>query len=534
MKNNKKKTTKNTVQSNRRLSPFRILIALTFILAVIYLTTLGWDRVKEIEQNEQLDYEPWFASYVDVTARPVYAFEQLGSTETPNVVLSFIVSSKQDPCIPTWGAYYNMDEAFKELDLDRRIARLQQKGGNVAISFGGLLNDELAVKCQDPDKLLSAYKQVIERYKIDTIDLDLESSSMGDSEANIRRAKVIAKLQSERRSEGNSLAVWLTVPVAPSGLTINGTSIVSEMLSNDVDLAGVNVMTMDYGESKGSMDMFEASKSALLETHRQLSILYKLVENEQSAFIIWQKLGATPMIGQNDVEDEVFSLENAKSFNEFAITQNLGRMSMWSANRDLPCGENYVDTKSVSDSCSGVNSEKLSYSVTLSQGFDGDPAQNAKIFTPEASTSDTPVVDNPETSPYQIWSETGAYPRGVKVVWRGNVYEAKWWTKGETPDNPVLQSFETPWRLIGPVLEGEKPIEQITLPENTYPEWSGLEVYDKGDRVLFEGTPFEAKWWTQGDSPAASAANTESSPWLALTQLEIIEILKELEDGEEN
>jgi chitinase len=105
------------------------------------------------------------------------------------------------------------------------------------------------------------------------------------------------------------------------------------------------------------------------------------------------------------------------------------------------------------------------------------------------------------------------------------VYEAKWWTQGELPDNPVLQSWQTPWKLIGPVLPGEKPVENLTLPDGTYPNWSGTTQYNALDRVLFNGVPYKAKWWTQGDSPAASTSNPTSSPWVALTQEEVEEVL---------
>jgi chitinase len=288
-------------------------------------------------------------------------------------------------------------------------------------------------------------------------------------------------------------------------------------------------MTMDYGASRTEeQSMADASKSALLETHRQLGILYKQAGINLSSISLWRKIGATPMIGQNDVVGEVFTLEDAKAFNEFARTQGVGRMSMWSANRDTPCGENYVDVKVVSDSCSGVKTPKFSFSEALSNGFSGDLVQSATLLTVEDPDSNTAILDDPAKSPYQIWQEAGAYPKGVKVVWHGNVYEAKWWTKNDLPDNPVLQSWETPWQLVGPVLLNEKPIEQSTLPEGTYRKWSGNVVYEEGDRVLFEGVPFQAKWWNEGESPAASAANMDASPWVALTQAQILNILEDL------
>lgn len=397
------------------------------------------------------------------------------------------------------------------------------------MSFGGALNGELALGCQDQEALLSAYKSVVERYNINTLDLDLENQSLKDAEASKRRATVIARLQREYRDNGKDLAVWLTLPVAPQGLTPEGTDVVAQMLASGVDLAGVNVMTMDYGASRTEeQSMADASKSALLETHRQLGILYKQAGINLSSISLWRKIGATPMIGQNDVVGEVFTLEDAKAFNEFARTQGVGRMSMWSANRDTPCGENYVDVKVVSDSCSGVKTPKFSFSEALSNGFSGDLVQSATLLTVEDPDSNTAILDDPAKSPYQIWQEAGAYPKGVKVVWHGNVYEAKWWTKNDLPDNPVLQSWETPWQLVGPVLLNEKPIEQSTLPEGTYRKWSGNVVYEEGDRVLFEGVPFQAKWWNEGESPAASAANMDASPWVALTQAQILNILEDL------
>lgn len=512
----------------RRLSPWRVLLGL-MILAVmiigVYIAGMQWQQ-----SRAQSSSKPWFAAYVDVTATPTYSFERLGSTYHKEVVLSFIVSLPTDPCTPSWGAAYTLGQAGASLDLDRRIARLRQQNGNVAVSFGGLANDELALKCTDETKLKAAYKAVIDRYDIDTIDLDLEQQGLTDQDAAKRRAKVIAQLQSEYRAKGDSLAVWVTLPVAPQGLTQDGTSAVSQLLDKDVDLAGINVMTMDYGDSlEKGMSMFDGSKEALIQTHRQLSILYERAGLQLSDKTIWSKIGATPMIGQNDVRNEVFSTDDAKKFNDFAARQGVGRMSMWSANRDTPCGDNYVDVKSVSNSCSGAQQDKMEYMTLLSAGFEGNMSARAgKVTKDEPDSKKEPVKDDPTKSPYQIWSSSGAYLQGTKVVWHQNVYEAKWWTQGEQPDNPVLQSWETPWKLIGPVLSGEKPVPQATLPAGTYPEWSGKTPYETDDRVLFKGVPYQAKWWNEGESPAAASSNASGSPWAPLTQEQVNKILESL------
>lgn len=520
------------MRNGRKLSWWRVSLLLLLLLGAAYGARREWrqqqERAVQYEETQRVRSKAWFGAYVDVTATPRYEFEQLGATVTPNVVLAFIVASKTDPCVPTWGAAYNLEEAGSFLDLDRRIARLQQQGGNVIVSFGGLLNDELAVACADEEQLRAAYQQVIDRYHIETIDLDLENTGLTNLEAGRRRAQVLKKLQDEVRATGGNLAIWLTLPVAPQGLTEDGTRAVALFLEEKVDLAGINVMTMDYGGSKNPSDsMAEASQQALIQTHRQLGILYEQAGIKLSPETLWGKLGATPMIGQNDVLAEVFDLEDAEQLNSFAITKGLGRMSMWSANRDVECGDNYADVRIVSDSCSGVKQSKYKFGEILTNQITGDPANNAKIVTVADGKVGEQIQDNPENSPYQIWQEYTTYLADEKVVWHGNVYQAKWWTKGDLPDNPVLQTWETPWQLIGPVLPGEKPVPRLTLPNGHYPQWNAETIYEAGDRVLLKGTPYEAKWWNQGESPEAAAYRSESSPWTVLSQKEVSEIIKQ-------
>ena len=62
----------------------------------------------------------------------------------------------------------------------------------------------------------------------------------------------MAALQQDRKSSGKSLEVWLTLPADPAGLTQAGRDLVSRTLGAGVELAGVNIMTMDFGGSKAA------------------------------------------------------------------------------------------------------------------------------------------------------------------------------------------------------------------------------------------------------------------------------------------
>ncbi|WP_168796556.1 chitinase [Arthrobacter echini] len=513
----------------RRLSLVRLVLLLGVVATLAVGGLTGVDRWEDARAAKSTG--AFFAGYVDVTATPSYAFEDPAKDIGGGAVLSFIVASGTEPCTPSWGTYYSLDDAGTVLDLDRRVARMAQDGKEVIVSFGGLLNDELATACTDPDELMDAYAEVIDRYDLATVDLDIEGENLKDTAAGKRRAEAMAALQEERTDTAAPLNVWLTLPVAPTGLTADGTATVTQFLEAGVDLAGVNIMTMDYGGSRPEgTDMLTASRNAAEATHRQVQVLYGQAGLELGPQAAWRKIGLTPMIGQNDVEGEVFTLEDAEAFNAFAVERGAGRMSMWSLNRDATCSENYADVTVVSDSCSGLDQQGLAFAPVLGADFEG----RAATLSEEPVAEESPealVEDDPETSPYPVWSEVGTYREDDRVVWHGNVYTAKYWTQGDLPDNPVLQAEETPWTLLGPVLPGERPVPVATAPAGLYPEWDPKAVYERADRILVDGRVYEAKWWSQGDSPEAAVQGSDASPWEKLDDAALVKAIEEKKDS---
>jgi chitinase len=452
----------------------------------------------------------WYAPYVDTTLTPQFHFEDPTDNPADQVVLGFVVANAEGACEPTWGTHHDLDEAATALDLDRRVARLRQRSGDVIVSFGGAINNELALRCASVDELVGAYSAVIDRYRLTTIDFDIEGGALADRDGNTRRAEATARLQERARAEGRPLAVWLTLPVAPAGLTAESVGVVDAMLAAGVDLAGVNVMTMNYGGSRPSgVGMFDASAQALEATWRQLSGAYRRAGTPLADAAVWRKLGATPMIGQNDAPGERFELDDVRRLASFAAERGLGRVSIWSANRDGPCGAQW-DSQLASNTCSGVEQEPLDFARAF-DGLTGRSGSAAELPTvPETAPV---VVDDPATSPYPIWRSSRIYEAGDKAVWHGNVYEAKWWTQGNLPDEPVVNVWDTPWRYVGPVLPSDRPRTTSTTAPASYPEWAPDAVYEKGDRVTLEGRAFEARWWSRGDRPDDDVDRPWDTPW---------------------
>lgn len=497
-----------------KLSAWRVAIAVVVSAAVIAgLVSGAGAGVQYIEDQTTTKRVTWFAPYVDTTLTPTYAFQSAQENPARGVALGFVVADPTDPCAPSWGGYHSVAAAGTAIDLDRRVAQLRGRGGEAIISFGGQRNRELAVACRDEDALLDAYETVRARYRADTLDFDVEGVALADVAANARRARVVKRLQDRGASDGGRPAVWLTLPVTPAGLQPDAIAVVRTMLAAGVDLAGVNVMALDFGDPEVS-DMFAAVRSAAAATHEQLAAVFGQADIHLNSRSLWGKLGVTVMIGQNDVAGERFSPGHARKLARFARERGVARVSMWSLNRDSQCGVTFAAVGAHSNLCSGVKQQPLQFSRIFA-GLRGSARAGAGAVTasdpdPYATTATTDV---PARSPYPIWEPTQAYPSDYKVVWRRAVYQAKWYTQGRTPDAP---ESENPWRLIGPVLATDRAPEIPRRKPGTHAAWSPDRVHRRGDRVLYRGLPYQAKWYTRGDPPGTPLPDGVPQPWRAL------------------
>ncbi len=492
-----------------RVSLARVLVALAAIGAIIF----GGIHFGQAAVAETRVPGPTaFAAYVDVTAVPIEHFEVPAGPAHNNAILSFVVAATDDPCVPSWGTYYSMAGADASIDLSRRIAQLRATGGDVRVSFGGASNSELSTSCTDATKLTAAYASVVDYYHLTSIDLDLEGPALGSAATSARRAAAIKALQVRSAETGKPLRIWLTLPSSTQGLTDQGFAEVQTMLDAGIDLAGVNAMTMDFGPSKDdSASMASAVQTAAEQVHRQLGVAYDASNHGLDSNALWNKLGITPMIGQNDTPNEQFTIADATTVNAFALANGVGMLSMWSLNRDASCTlPTPVVTTVVQVDCSGVDQAGASFQAVLSAGTKDLQFVTPKTPSPSAFAARI-LPDDPAKSPFPIWDAECDFPAGTRIVWRHNVYKAKWWNHGTAPDSPVVHEEDSPWRLIGPVLPGDHPAPLPTVPAGTYPEWSAAAIYNTGARVQIDKVPYQAKWWTQGDKPGTGSPS--ASPW---------------------
>ena len=367
---------------------------------------------------------PWpdrvFAPFVDATGYPLFPMVDVAQQQGARFfALGFVVAAADGGCEPSWGTYYPIGSYLRS-----EIAALRTLGADVIVSFGGAANTELAVACGNASSLAARYQDVIDAYGLTHIDFDIEGAWVADHSSIDRRSAAIALLQQTARAAGRPLAVWLTLPVLPSGLTADGLHVVDSALANGVDIAGVNIMAMDYGDSAApdpAGRMGEYAMTAAASLHAQLTTLFAAHSLPASPAELWKKVGVTPMIGLNDVVTETFDLEDAGELLQFAIDNDLGMLSMWSANRDTQCAGGR--TSWVDISCSSILQSPFAFS-TIFNGFRGDVVPTATP-TPApaepcpATPSDT--CDSAANSVLRIRDGAGARRDRFAWQWSGSV-----------------------------------------------------------------------------------------------------------------
>lgn len=293
-----------------------------------------------------------FAPYVDVMLWPTFNLMNCyNATGQKYYTLAFITSGGNAQ--PAWGGVTAMDQNFM---LDQ-INQLRAVGGDVIISFGGANGTPIDASITNVNTLVSTYQSVINRYGLTWIDFDIEGFWVAD-QASIDRRNQAAKIL---QTNNPGLRITYCLPVMPTGLTADGVNVINKAKAAGVNIYGVNVMAMDYGQSNGQMG--SAAISAAQNTRNQTGL----------------NIGITPMIGKNDTQNETFTLANATEVLNFANANGYVNMiAMWSSNRD---NGGCPGQTSASPTCSGLSQGSFAFINTWKSFSGGTPPQTGVTTT---------------------------------------------------------------------------------------------------------------------------------------------------------
>ena len=285
-----------------------------------------------------------FSPYIDMSLYKSQNLSQIvQESGVEDITLAFMLNSGTDQI--GWGGMGSIqnDTLPAGSSMLEQIEAVQQLGVNVRVSFGGAMGSEPALQFSSADALEDAYQSVIDRYHVKALDFDIEGGAIANSNANHMRNEALVAL-----NEANpDLDISFTLPVMPTGLTYEGINLLAQAKQDGVDIDVVNIMAMDYGAYADSGDMGQDAIDAAVATISQLRELG-----------IDAKVGITPMIGINDVQSEIFTLEDANQLMAFAKDNpDIASIGMWSIGRD-----NDSQLNVVSPVASGVVQDDYAYS----------------------------------------------------------------------------------------------------------------------------------------------------------------------------
>ncbi|MEZ0092986.1 chitinase [Streptacidiphilus sp. EB129] len=231
------------------------------------------------------------------------------ATGTKYYTLAFL--TPKSGCTPMWEDDNDPLGAFTS-----QVNALKSAGGTVIVSFGGASGGELAQTCTSVSSLTAAYANVVKTYGITRLDFDIEGSYLDNTTANSRRDQALAALQ----KANPSVQVDYTVPVDPTGLESNALNLLKDAKSKGVKVNLVNIMTMDFGDGENAL---KDAESAAVATEGQLAPIYG-----GSSAQVWNKIGLTPIAGQND-DNENFTQSNARTLESFAAAKGVQELAFW-------------------------------------------------------------------------------------------------------------------------------------------------------------------------------------------------------------
>jgi chitinase len=289
------------------------------------------------------DYAPYF--YTWGWGASEYAFGNLVDMKAKSgldgVTLAFVLSN--GGCAPT-------DDIQTHLaDVKAFVAA----GGHVKASFGGANGTYLENACGDATSLANAISAFVTATGITDLDFDVEQGGAMNASVNALRAQALAKVQA---THGVKVAFTLAAFPrdkwgTPGGVTAPSLDVLKSAAAAGVTISHVNLMTMDYGGYYSTgYKMGDLAVSALTDANAQLRSIYPSLSEAQA----YAMLGATPMIGVNDVSSEVFGLADATILASFAKTKKLGLLSFWAIQRDQACSSGL-------GICSGANTSNYQF-----------------------------------------------------------------------------------------------------------------------------------------------------------------------------
>jgi chitinase len=331
----------------------------------------------------------------------------MAATGQKSFMLAFILAPNGGGCAPTWGgtAPVASDTAVAGV-----VDTVRGNGGDVEVSVGGYGGTKLGQTCGTPEATAAAYQQVIDRYQLRAIDLDLEEPEYENTAAidnEVGAAKIL-------QQNNPGLYVSITTAGTADGTGYFGQNVLNTAKRIGFTPANYSIMPFDGGFSGASSQV-----NALEAFHGKLMSTFGW-----DGGTAYAHEGVSLMNGRSDT-GELFRQADFQTVLDYATSHGLSRYTYWSVNRDRQCAT--PEPGSTSGTCSSVTQGAWDF-TTFTARFAG-------ATPPTQTTTPTTTTTMPTTGTCAApaWNATTAYNGGTVVSYNGHIWTARWWTYGDTP-----------------------------------------------------------------------------------------------------
>ena len=275
-------------------------------------------------------YSPYFETWTADTITGI-----ANASGVRYFTLAFLETTSKTSCTLAWDGVKTDTVANGKYLSD--IASLRALGGDVIPSLGGWSADqggtEIGDSCKDVNLIAAAYEELVTKYGVTRIDMDIEGRSLTRTDGIDRRNQAIKILQAWAAANTLPLTISYTIPTGANGLEASGKAVLADAYAKGVRNYIVQPMVFDYYD-RVTTDMGTAAITAVTGAEAYL----KSIEPGLADAAAWPRMGATIMNGIDDFprRTEVTTLAHARQLDAFAAgsTHRMGVLSMWAIQRD--------------------------------------------------------------------------------------------------------------------------------------------------------------------------------------------------------
>ncbi|XP_054158651.1 chitinase-like [Oppia nitens] len=236
--------------------------------------------------------------------------------------------------------------------LVQQFNNFRNSNGQIILSTGGAIGTYLDNVCSNSDNLADAYIKAIQATGAVGLDLDIEQDIPYDMV--MQAVKMV-------QQQLIGLTVSITVASNENGLGARAKLVIQAAQRSGTTIDLVNTMAMDFPKSPLTPTYGQAVVNCAESVKHQLQQYWP----QKSSGQLYGMLGVTPMIGVNDCCDgALFTLNDSQLLLQYARTNRIGRLSLWSLNRDKQCPGG---SRQLSPTCSGIQQSNYEFAKILGQ-----------------------------------------------------------------------------------------------------------------------------------------------------------------------